>query len=100
MDNEKFNLGHGTRQITGRPPYPFNVWLHFDKPHSPIEISEGIGHAANGGYFSLQELIKPHWDDCLTICRCLWLRDLASEEQKRGKKFTPSEIHGRFGKQE
>jgi hypothetical protein len=41
-------------------------------------------------------MLDPRWDDHLRICGCLWLRQLAREEQEAGRRLTADEILSRW----
>ena len=82
--------------------HPYEVAIHWERlsSHPPhiIALSEGSGHASMGGYFSLGDLVKPEWTLHLELCDCLWLRDLAREEQELGRFFSADEIFARWHK--
>lgn len=78
-------------------PRPYEVAVYWDKsssfPLRTIALSEGAGHANMGGCFSLCDMLHDDWTEHLRICGCLWLRDLAVEEQARGQSFSADEIY-------
>ncbi|PCJ61844.1 MAG: hypothetical protein COA79_05995 [Planctomycetota bacterium] len=53
-------------------------WVHYIPANvkKPFSMSEGLGHASAGNYFSAQELLDDNWKDHLSITNCLWLSDL------------------------
>ncbi len=72
------------------------VNLHWDDdgrvPPQTICLSEGCGHGAQGSCFELSTMLEDTWTEHLRICDCLWLRDLAREEQQTGRFFSADEI--------
>lgn len=77
--------------------YPYEVGIHWetpvpDKPR-PVGFAEGSGHGSAGGYFPLSDVLLEIWTEHLRLCGCLWLRDLATQEQSAGRFFSADEIH-------
>ena len=84
-------------QIIGegkRNSWPYQVAVHWavEHPGGPIMLAEGSGHSGAGGNFALAAILGDTWTEHLEICDCLWLRDLAREEQERGALFAADEI--------
>jgi hypothetical protein len=83
-------IGEGYRK------WPYSVFLDFDNPRFPLQMWYGSGHMETGGGILLQELLSAEYDTHLDVCGCLWLHDLAREEQERGTPFTATEIEERW----
>lgn len=75
---------------------PYEVLVHWNddgrEVPSTICLSEGSGHGAQGSCFLLSEMLEDTWTEHLRICDCLWLRDLAREEQQTGRYFSADEL--------
>lgn len=72
--------------------WPYDIEVSWEKSGETLILSEGTGHGAAGGYFTLAAIQNPVWTEHLRLCDCLWLRDLADEEMRRGHLFTADEI--------
>ena len=84
-----------------RASWPYEVAVHWPgiHPGGPISLTEGTGFCAAGGNFALTDILDDKWTTNLEVCNCLWLRDLAREEQTRGTLFTADEIWQRAQRQ-
>ncbi len=79
---------------------PYEVGIHWyddesDSIFAPISMSVGGGQMDNGCNIPLRDVLELHWSKELTVCDCLWLRDLALEEKNRAERVTPDEIFAR-----
>jgi hypothetical protein len=83
-----------TAQVRGGDAY--DITLNLADPEHPIIMGEGCGLNAASGSVALADLLQPQWDKHLNYCRCEWLRELAGEEMKVGRKLTPAEILARW----
>ena len=87
-------LGQGFEP--GKPGYPYDVAIYTPAtPYpefAPIALSEGSGFMSAGGAFPLADMLDDKWTSHLELCGCLYLRDLARQQQQEGRIWTADEI--------
>lgn len=54
-------------------PWPYEIALCFDAVQRPVALSEGVGHGAAGGAFSVAEALQPKWHEHFSNARGEWL---------------------------
>jgi hypothetical protein len=82
------SIGHGTTPMLDGTPWPYEVSISYDHPDYPIAMSEGIGHAAVGGFFRAEEILEPQWQEHLAICKCEWLVTVVRQARAAGTRVT------------
>lgn len=81
--------------------YDVGVYRSDPPPSGPerpltLALNEGLGHGCQGSCFTLADMLDERWTEHLQLCNCLWLRDLAREEQASGRFFSADEIWERW----
>lgn len=87
-------LGRGAE--ADKPDYPYDVAIYWPDPPladpHPIALGEGTGWMSAGGSFKLADLLDEKWTRHLELCGCLYLRELARQEQREGRILSTDEI--------
>ena len=77
----------------GGTQYPYEVYLNLEgRRDSTLILSEGSAHTGGAGEYPLSVLLDDQWTLHLEKCDALWLRELAQQEQSRGRAFTINEL--------
>ena len=84
---KRLSIGHAEFPTDG-VPYPYDVYISYQDPDYPIEMSEGIGHVAAGRAFRAEEILEPQWQEHLADCKCEWLVTVVRQAQEAGNKVT------------
>jgi len=70
----------------------YDISVDLGNPDVPLIMAEGLGMDSGSGAIPLAGILDPLWDQHVQLGRCGWLRDMAVEEEQKGRRFTPAEI--------
>ena len=70
----------------------YDISVDLGNPDAPLIMAEGLGMNSASGAITLADILDPSWDQHVKLGRCTWLRDMAVEEEQKGRRFTPAEI--------
>ncbi|MGV3755247.1 MAG: hypothetical protein ACO1QS_07685 [Verrucomicrobiota bacterium] len=70
----------------------YDISVDLGNPDEPLIMAEGLGMDSASGAITLADILHPSWDRHVQLGRCGWLRDMAVEEEQKGRRFTPAEI--------